>query len=152
MKLYDFFSKLREYTEYVRLARKNAALSRPMIYSDVVDVSDGGTNEGVINITSEGAFISEYLSISFDFDQSDLPQVSVKITDTSNGEKALTNGYVPLELISSVGKTGNQLLNLYPFEQFFKENANIRFEFKNDGDEQSVVKYAIIGRQTRDRE
>lgn len=149
MTLNDFFQSLRQYTESIKLACKNASLSRPYIYGIEVLVPANGTNEGVIPISTEGAFISQSLSIAFDFDGSNLPQVSFKAFDTSNGDRALTNTWIPLDLIASVGKNGNQLLALFPFEHYFKEGADLRLEFKNDGAIESNVKFALIGKQTR---
>lgn len=149
MRINAYFETLKQYIEYLTVAKKNASLERPMIYPISLTVASGETNEAVITITSEGDFIAQYLSAQFDFDSESLPQVSMRLVDTSNGQRALTSDWVPLSLIASVGKTGNQLLNLFPFEHLFEKSADLTFEFKNDGDLDSTVKIALIGRQLR---
>lgn len=150
MKLSDYFDFLGKFVEFIKRMKEQAKADRPFSYAGrVSSILAGQTAEVVLNVSPEGPFICESFLSQFIFDTSDLPQIDVKIYDDSNGGRALVPDWLPLSLISSCGKKGNQMLAPFPFVHYFGENANIRFEFRNNSSsDASGIDFALFGRQT----
>ena len=147
MKDVTYFENIREAQEYLNYKKFTASIMIPRQYKVIVDVLAGETAQEQIQISSEGDFICEGFIAEFDFDSSGLPNMLVQITDTSNGSRSITEGFVPLSTIASIGKTGNQLILPLPFEHYFKGTGSIDFDFDNQSNLDSKVKITMVGYQ-----
>ena len=119
----------------------------PRLYSlPVVTIPANSSVQRELKISSEGPFLIQSICSEFDFVNS-LPTTFVEIIDKSNSNKSLTSEKTPMNIISSNGKTGNQLFEPFAFVHLIKTNGSLIFNFENTGAEEVTLKLALNGYQ-----